>query len=213
MDITHSSPDLTLAAVDLGATSGRVILGGVTDGVLRMKPVARFANVPQLLGESMHWNIQSLFADLSTGLREAILSSPGLTSIGIDSWAVDYGLLRDGVLLGIPHHYRDGRNLRGVELVHEHVAPDELFAHNGLQHLDFNTVFQFAVEAESGFLDLADRALLIPDLIAFWLTGQMSTELTNASTTGLLSVRDGDWELALMERLGLPSDQIGRAHV
>lgn len=206
MDITHSSPDLTLAAVDLGATSGRVILGGVTDGVLRMKPVARFANVPQLLGESMHWNIQSLFADLSTGLREAILSSPGLTSIGIDSWAVDYGLLRDGVLLGIPHHYRDGRNLRGVELVHEHVAPDELFAHNGLQHLDFNTVFQFAVEAESGFLDLADRALLIPDLIAFWLTGQMSTELTNASTTGLLSVRDGDWELALMERLGLPSD-------
>src|SRR5690606_11071604 len=144
----------TLAAVDLGAKSGRVILGGVHDGVLRMKPVARFANVPQLLGESMHWNIQSLFDELSPGLREAILRSPGLVSIGIDSWAVDYGLLRGGELLGTPHHYRDARNLRDVEIVHELVAPDELFTHKGLLHLDFNTVFQFAVEAESGFLDL-----------------------------------------------------------
>lgn len=206
MDTTDSAAGLTLAAVDLGATSGRVILGGVSDGVLRMKPVARFANVPQFLGGSMHWNIQSLFAELSTGLREALLRSPELVSIGIDSWAVDYGLLRDGGLLGVPHHYRDARNLRGVELVHEHVAPDELFTHNGLQHLDFNTVFQFAVEAESGFLDLADRALLIPDLITFWLTGQMRTELTNASTTGLLSVRDGHWDVDLMERLGMPND-------
>ncbi|WP_432789927.1 rhamnulokinase family protein [Brevibacterium sp. K11IcPPYGO002] len=206
MDITDSAAGLTLAAVDLGATSGRVIVGGVSDGVLRMKPVARFANVPQFLGESMHWNIQSLFAELSTGLREAFLRSPGLVSIGIDSWAVDYGLLRDGDLLGIPHHYRDGRNLRGVELVHEHVAPDELFTHNGLQHLDFNTVFQFAVEAESGFLELADRALLVPDLIAFWLTGQQRTELTNASTTGLLSVHDGGWDSELMRLLGLPAD-------
>ena len=206
MDITDSAAGLTLAAVDLGATSGRVIVGGVSDGVLRMKPVARFANVPQFLGESMHWNIQSLFAELSTGLREAFLRSPGLVSIGIDSWAVDYGLLRDGDLLGIPHHYRDGRNLRGVELVHEHVAPDELFTHNGLQHLDFNTVFQFAAEAESGLLDLADRALLVPDLIAFWLTGQQRTELTNASTTGLLSVHDGSWDSELMKQLGLPAD-------
>lgn len=206
MDTTDSAVGLTLAAVDLGATSGRVIFGGVADGVLRMKPVARFANVPQFLGESMHWNIQSLFAELSTGLREAILRSPGLVSIGIDSWAVDYGLLRGGELLGIPHHYRDGRNLRGVEIVHELVAPDELFTHNGLQHLDFNTVFQFAVEAESGFLNLADAALLVPDLIGFWLTGQMRTERTNASTTGLLSVRNGDWDADLMERLGLPAD-------
>ncbi|WP_309135980.1 rhamnulokinase [Brevibacterium oceani] len=195
---------LTLAAVDLGATSGRVILGGVTDGVLQMKHVARFPNAPQMVGESLHWNIQSLFAGLSDGLREAISASPGLASIGIDSWAVDYGLLWDGRLLGIPHHYRDGRNLRGVEIVHDSMGPAELFAHNGLQHLDFNTVFQFAVEAEDGFLDLADRALLIPDLIAFWLTDQMRTELTNASTTGLLSVTDGTWDVDLMNRLELP---------
>ncbi|WP_166974454.1 rhamnulokinase [Brevibacterium atlanticum] len=205
-DSTVDRPSgLTLAAVDLGATSGRVILGGVTDGVLRMKHVARFPNVPQPLGESLHWNIQSLFAGLSDGLREAIGASPGLASIGIDSWAVDYGLLRDGKLLGIPHHYRDGRTVRGVEIVHDRIGPTELFAYNGLQHLDFNTVFQFAVEAEEGFLTLADRALLIPDLIAYWLTGQMRTELTNASTTGLLSVTEGTWDVNLMSRLELPS--------
>ncbi|WP_152347033.1 rhamnulokinase [Brevibacterium sp. CFH 10365] len=205
---TRNTTDLTLAAVDLGATSGRVILGGVASGVLQMKHVARFPNVPQHLSEDLHWNIQSLFAAVSDGLRDAIGMSPNLTSIGIDSWAVDYGLLLDGALLGIPHHYRDGRNLRGVELVHERVAPDELYARNGLQHLDFNTVFQFAVESESGFLHLADSALLIPDLIAFWLTGQMRTELTNASTTGLLSINDGGWDVVLMERLGLPSDML-----
>lgn len=204
MDSTPSA-DLTLAAIDLGATSGRVILGGVTGGVLRMKHLARFPNVPQHVGEDLHWNIQSLFAALSEGLLEAIAVSPNLASIGIDSWAVDYGLLRDGRLLGLPHHYRDERTSHGVELVHERLSPAELFAHNGLQHLDFNTVFQFAVEAESGFLDLADRALLIPDLIAYWLTGDMRTERTNASTTGLLSVHTGDWDGDLMTRLGLPA--------
>lgn len=204
MDSTPSA-DLTLAAVDLGATSGRVILGGVSDGVLRMKHLARFPNVPQHMGENLHWNIQSLFAALSDGLREAITAAPGLTSIGIDSWAVDYGLLRDGRLLGLPFHYRDGRTSRGVELARERLGPAELFAHNGLQHLDFNTVFQFAVEAESGFLDLADHALLIPDLIAYWLTGEMRTERTNASTTGLLSIDSGDWDGDLMARLGLPT--------
>lgn len=206
MDTAVASADCTLAAVDLGATSGRVILGGVTGGVLRMTDVARFPNVPQRLGESLHWNIQSLFASLSDGLRETIATTPGLKSIGIDSWAVDYGLLRERRLLGVPHHYRDARNLRGVDIVHDRMSPAELFSHNGLQHLDFNTVFQLAIEAETGFLDLADRALLIPDLIAFWLTGEMRTELTNASTTGLLAVRNGTWDDDLMTRLGVPTD-------
>ncbi|MGO0604483.1 rhamnulokinase [Brevibacterium linens] len=201
-----TTAELTLAAVDLGATSGRVILGGVTEGVLRMKHLARFPNIPQHVGEDLHWNIQSLFASLNDGLRKAIGASPNIESIGIDSWAVDYGLLCGGRLLGLPHHYRDDRTSRGVELVHERLSPSELFAHNGLQHLDFNTVFQFAVEAETGFLDLADRALLVPDLIAYWLTGEMRTEATNASTTGLLSVLNGDWDTDLITRLDLPTD-------
>src|SRR5699024_5891122 len=85
-------------------------------------------------------------------------------------------------LIGLPHHYRDRRTARGVALVHERIDPAELFARNGLQHLDFNTVFQLAAESESGLLDAADRILLVPDLIAYWLTGTARTEATNAST-------------------------------
>ncbi|WP_240372580.1 rhamnulokinase [Brevibacterium zhoupengii] len=220
MDHGNESTTFTLAAVDLGATSGRVILGGIDDGVLRMKHVARFPNTPLTLletngevqgfahgqdaaaGEGLYWNIQSLYAAVQDGLREAARLAPGLTSIGIDSWAVDYSLLRNGRLLGSPHHYRDERTARGVELVHNRITPADLFARNGLQHLDFNTVFQLAVESETGFLDLADEVLLIPDLLAYWLTGRSHAEVTNASTTGLLSVTTRTWDTGLLDEFG-----------
>ncbi|GAA3841783.1 rhamnulokinase family protein [Brevibacterium ammoniilyticum] len=215
--MTTTDSPLTLAAVDLGATSGRVILGGVADGVLRMRHIARFPNAPLNLTESqsgaqvvptegLYWNIQSLFAALTEGLREAAAAAPGLRSIGIDSWAVDYGLLRGGRLMGLPHHYRDGRSSRGVELVHARIDSAELFNRNGLQHLDFNTVFQLAAEEETGFLGLADRILLIPDLIAYWLTGQERSEVTNASTTGLLSVSDRQWDPVVLSRTEIPPE-------
>lgn len=215
--MTTTDSPLTLAAVDLGATSGRVILGGVTDGVLGMRHIARFPNTPLNLTESsfgsqvvpaegLYWNIQSLFAALTEGLREATAVAPGLRSIGIDSWAVDYGLLRGGRLLGLPHHYRDGRSSRGVDLVHARIDPAELFNRSGLQHLDFNTVFQLAAENEKGFLGLADRILLIPDLIAYWLTGEERSEVTNASTTGLLSVSDRQWDPVVLSLTGIPPE-------
>lgn len=224
MDHSDDSTTFKLAAVDLGATSGRVILGGIEDGVLRMKHVARFPNSPLALlevnaeardsehdgdagsDEGLYWNIQSLYAAVQDGLREAARIAPGLTSIGIDSWAVDYGLLHNGRLLGSPHHYRDERTARGVELVHEQLTPADLFARNGLQHLDFNTVFQLAVESETGFLELADEVLLIPDLLAYWLTGRSHAEVTNASTTGLLSVTTRAWDTELLDELGLKRD-------
>lgn len=220
MNNTTDTASLTLAAIDLGATSGRVILGGVEDGVLTMKHVARFPNSPLHLtevsdggrggsdhgrGEGLYWNLQSLYAAVEDGLREALRLAPGLRSIGIDSWAVDYGLLRRGRLIGQPHHYRDGRTARGVEIVHSLIDPAELFAHNGLQHLDFNTIFQLASEAETGLLDCADQLLLIPDLIAYWLTGSVFAETTNASTTGLLSVTEKSWDGQLLDRTGVAS--------
>lgn len=207
MDDSDDSPIYRLAAVDLGATSGRVILGGIEEGRLRMKHVARFPNTPlsllELNGEGLYWNIQSLYAAVEDGLREATRIAPGLCSIGIDSWAVDYGLLRGGRLLGSPHHYRDERTARGVELVHARLSPAQLFAHNGLQHLDFNTVFQLAVESATGFLDLAEQILLVPDLLAYWLTGRSHAEVTNASTTGLLSVTTRAWNSELLNELDL----------
>jgi rhamnulokinase len=202
-----------VAAVDLGATSGRVVLGHVDRDGVRLQHVARFANDPVTLPEGgaeggagrlgLHWDVLGLWRSVAAGLTQALRDEPGVASIGVDSWAVDYGLLRDGRLLGSPYHYRDERSAAGVETVHSVVPPGELFARTGLQHLPFNTVFQLAADRAAGVLAPADRALLVPDLFSWWLTGAAATERTNASTTGLLSPVTGEWDAELMRRLGL----------
>lgn len=192
-----------VAAVDLGATSGRVIVGRVADGVLRTSHVARFGNDPVRTRDGLHWNLLELYRQLLRGLAAAERDAPGeIASVGIDSWAVDYGLLHGGRLLGMPHHYRDARTDAGVAAVHALVSPADLYRRNGLQHLPFNTLFQLATEGE--LLGIADRMLLIPDLLDFWLTGIEVAERTNASTTGLLDPRTREWELDLAEELGIP---------
>ena len=196
--------DGVVAAVDLGATSGRVMVGHVGPDTLRLEQSARFRNDPVALRDGLHWDILGLFGAAEAGLRAAVRSEPGIVSIGVDSWAVDYALLRDGSMLDNPFHYRDARTARGVEGVHARVPHTELYARNGLQFLPFNTVYQLAAERPS-FLAFADRLLLIPDLFAFWFTGAERAEATNASTTGLFGVRDGAWDVALLDTLGLPA--------
>jgi rhamnulokinase len=191
----------TVAAIDLGATSGRVIVGRVGPDTLETAQVARFPNSPVQTSDGLHWDILSLYAGAVNGLREAFRGDPGIASIGVDAWAVDYGLLRGGRLLGEPFHYRDARTAIGVERVHAAVPHAELFARNGLQFLPFNTLYQFAAEGPD-LLAFADTALLIPDLIGYWLTGVARAERTNASTTGLL--RDGAWDDELVQALGIP---------
>ncbi|MCJ1701683.1 rhamnulokinase [Rathayibacter festucae] len=195
-----------VAAVDLGATSGRVILGYVGHDELRMRHVARFPNQPVRVQEgaesALHWNILELHRSLTTGLTNALRDEPEVVSIGVDSWAVDYALLRRGRMLGAPYHYRDERTARGVADVHARIGAEELYARTGLQHLPFNTLFQLA--AERDVLALADQALLVPDLIGYWLTGVAATEITNASTTGLLDPRTRAWDHELLTRLDLP---------
>lgn len=197
-----------VAAVDLGATSGRVMVATVGPNSLDIRPVARFPNDPVYLWNGhrsvMHWDVPGLFRHVCAGLAEATRQHPDLRGIGVDSWAVDYGLLRRGSLVGLPHHYRDARCDDGADLVHEHLSHADLYSRNGLQFLPFNTLYQLAVERREGALDAADRALLIPDLIGYWLTGTEVTERTNASTTGLLGV-DGGWDDDLMARLGIPA--------
>lgn len=193
-----------IAAVDLGASSGRVIVGEVRDGQLRTRHVARFGNEPVQLGDGLHWNVAELYRQILLGLVAAERGFPGeIASLGVCSWAVDYGLLRDGRLLGIPFHYRDGRNEAGVEAVHARIGAADLYARNGLQHLPFNTLFQLATETE--LLDVADTMLLIPDLIGHWLTGRSVAERTNASTTGLLDPRTRAWDLELAELASVPA--------
>ncbi|MET0734288.1 MAG: rhamnulokinase family protein [Microbacterium sp.] len=192
-----------VAAVDLGATSGRVIVGHVGPDTLEATAVARFPNEPVQTPDGLHWNILGLYGAAVHGLREAFRVEPGIRSIGVDSWAVDYGLLRGGRLLGSPFHYRDARTERGVSIVHERMPHAELFERNGLQFLPFNTLYQYAAEPRE-LLAFADTALLVPDLIGYWLTGQARAEQTNASTTGLLRVLDGAWDDDLIRALDLP---------
>jgi rhamnulokinase len=194
-----------VAAVDFGATSGRVLVGHAGTDMLGTELLARFPNDPVRTAGGLHWDIHDLYDAATRGLRDAFHAEPGIASIGVDSWAVDYGLLRDGRLLGAPFHYRDERTARGVATVHRRLPHQELFTRTGLQFLPFNTLYQLAAEPRDT-LDAADTALLIPDLIGYWLAGQARAEVTNASTTGLLKVLDHTWDAELIAELGLPRD-------
>jgi len=189
-----------VAAVDLGATSGRVMLGHVGHNELRLQPVARFPNGPVTTNNGLHWDVTALYNHVLTGLASAARDEPDIVSVGVDSWAVDYGLIRNGQLVAEPFHYRDERNLDAVETVHGIVGADELYRRNGLQHLPFNTLFQFTADS----LHDIDSFLLIPDLLDYWLTGEQFAERTNASTTGLLDPTTREWDDELIHRLGLP---------
>lgn len=198
----------SVAAIDLGATSGRVILGRVSSDSLALTEVARFPNTPVSLPDGLHWDVLGLYGAAIDGLRAAYAVDQSIASIGVDSWGVDYGLLRDGRLIGNPYHYRDPRTRTGMARVHRQISPAELFARNGLQTLAFNTCYQLASEAPD-VLGFADQLLFTPDLFGYWLTGTAATETTIASTSGLLSVDTGTWDRELMARLDLPERLVG----
>ena len=194
-----------VAAVDLGASSGRVMIGRVAPNELELTEVHRFPNDPVRLPDGLHWDILRLYGDVLAGLREATRMADGLVSIGIDSWAVDFGLLDEaGSLLGDPYHYRDQRTAVGVRAVREVIAPADLYARTGLQFLPFNTIYQLAAARGSAVFTLARTMLLIPDLVGYWLSGSRVAEVTNASTTALLDVHRRTWDAELIESLGLP---------
>jgi rhamnulokinase len=200
-------PELSLAAVDLGASSGRVMLGDVAGGRVGLTEVNRFANVPVRTGETLHWDVLALYRGVLDGLRAAGRQAGRLDGVGIDSWAVDYGLLdADGALLGNPVHYRDRRTDGVAESVLESVPAEELYRTTGLQQLPFNTIYQLASAAGTAQLAAARTMLMIPDLISYWLTGQAGAEMTNASTTQLYDVSEQAWSLPLISRLGLPAE-------
>ncbi|MCU1614738.1 MAG: carbohydrate kinase [Frankiales bacterium] len=202
-----SAPELALAAVDLGASSGRVMVARVGPERLELQEAHRFANRPVRLRGTLHWDLPALYAGVLDGLRAAGRDAGGLDGIGIDSWAVDHGLLDDdGVLLGNPVHYRDDRHGTAVAAVHSVVGPEELYRVSGLQQLPFNTVFQLAAARGTAQFAAARRMLLVPDLLAYWLTGAVGAEITNASTTGLLEATTGEWAWKLADRLGIPRE-------
>jgi rhamnulokinase len=191
------------AAVDLGASSGRVMLGRVGpdhSDHIELTEVHRFRNGGVRLPDGLYWDVLGLYTDVLTGLRAAAREEH-LAGVAVDSWAVDYGLLdARGTLQGNPRHYRDPRTDAVIDDVHAKVDRARLYGVTGLQFLPFNTLYQLAAEPA---LD-GRRALLVPDLLGYWLTGRQVAEETNASTTGLLDARTGGWSTPLVEALGLP---------
>jgi rhamnulokinase len=199
-----------LGAIDLGASSGRVIAGVLSDSGLELHEVARFPNGPVAKGDQLYWDFDALFTAIKAGLVKlgdfAAERGQTVKSIGIDTWAVDYGLVdSEGRLGATPRHYRDERNLLGASVVHQTVSQRDLYKENGLQFQPFNTLYQLTAEQLQNpeLLKQAENFLLIPDLIAFLLTGVKRAEVTNASTTGLLEVKTHEWNLELCNKLGI----------
>ena len=193
-----------VAAVDLGASSGRVMAADVGPGRLDLTEAARFPNGPVRLGSTLHWDVLALYRGVLDGLGAAGAEAP-LDAVGIDSWAIDFGLLDGtGALLGNPVHYRDGRTDGVPERLHATLPAADLYAVAGVQELPFNTIYQLVAAAGSPQLEAAHDLLLVPDLLAYWLTGARRAEITNASTTGLLDVRARTWSKDLITRAGIP---------
>jgi len=198
-------------AIDIGAESGRVIVGIFADGTVRLEEVHRFANGPVQVRGHLHWDVLHLFDEIKRGLRLAAEKhGPDIVSMGIDTWAIDYGLLDDeDQLLGNPFAYRDVRTQGVMEQVLERVSQREVFEQSsGIQFLTVNTLYQLAAMAyaKSPQLSIAQDFLMIPDLLHYWLTGVKACEYTNATTTQVYNSLEGEWSTPILEALDIPED-------
>ncbi len=195
-------------ALDLGAESGRAVLGQFDGERLACVEVHRFANQPVQLPGALHWDILRIYAEILLGIRSAQQHAEALVSVAVDAWGVDFGLLdARGDLLANPVHYRDSRTDGMLDLADRQVGRARIFETTGIQFLPINTLYQLLALRESGspLLDAAQALLTIPDLLAFWLSGTAACEFTNATTTQCYDPRARAWATALLDALELPS--------
>ncbi len=198
-------------AVDLGASSGRVALGTLEGGALKVEILHRFPNGGVPVRGQLYWDILGLWRELLHGLKLASRRGE-VASIGVNSWAVDYGLIDGGGdLLGQVHHYRSPRLGGVMERVRAQLSDEAIYTATGIQFLPFNTLYQLAAEAPET-LKRADRLLMIPDLLHFWLCGAAVTERTNASTTQFYNPHTGGWAAELLDALKLPLSLLPPVH-
>lgn len=200
---------LKFAAVDLGAESGRVVVGIFDGARLRLEEAHRFPNVRVTAAHTLYWDVLRLWHDIQDGLRKASSAhGSDLAGIGVDTWGVDFGLLdANDDLIGNPVHYRDTRTEGMMERAFEVVPREEIFARTGLQFMAFNTLYQLlALKTQnSPHLEIAQTMLLVPDLLNFWLTGNKAAEYSIASTTQMLDARARVWDEELLKRFDLPT--------
>lgn len=196
---------MKVAAADLGATSGRVVVADLTSSGPALTEVARFRNGAVQADGLWTWPIRELYDHVVNGVAQA--RELGASSWGIDTWGVDYGVVRLdeplGALAGPVVSHRDARHVGGVHIVRERIPWAEHYAISGIQHMDFNTAYQLAAD-DSGRLVEGATLLLVPDLLGYWATGVASCEVTDASTTGMVDPRTRQWSPELIDALGLP---------
>ena len=198
----------TLAAVDIGAQSGRVAVGRFDGQRLGVTEVHRFPNVPVRTRGTLNWDILRLYQDVLHGLAAAGHEAGHVDSVAVDSWAVDFALIDSkGRLVQNPVHYRDARRARAMDGVLMRVPARELYERTGIQLMPINTVFELGAMASEGdpALDAAETMLLIPDLLNYWLCGASTSEFTNATTTQCFDPHTGGWATDLLERLDVPT--------
>ncbi len=173
-------------AIDLGAESGRAIVGTLDGGQLTLQEVHRFINGPVRLADGLHWDVLRLWSEIKAGIAAAVKSRARLNGIGLDTWGVDFALLdRNGGLLTNPFHYRDARTDGMLDEAFRHMPRADVFANTGIQFMQINTLYQLLSMSvqKSPLLDAAQSMVMIPDLFNYWLSGQIANEFTDATTT------------------------------
>jgi rhamnulokinase len=204
---------VSMLAFDLGAESGRAILGTLADGRLDLRELYRFANHPVRLPDGLHWDILHLWSEMLVGLSHAAKqSTTKIASIGLDTWGVDFALVDgNGALVGLPYHYRDSRTDGMLQAAFNLVPREEIFAATGIQFMQINTLYQLLamVKQQSPALEVASSFLTIPDLLNYWLSGEQVNEFTNATTTQCYDPRQCDWAYDVINKLGIPPQIFG----
>ena len=203
---------VSCVAVDLGASSGRVILSTFDGKTIELEEVYRFPNEPVEIGNRYYWDYLRLFRGITEGLKEAAKLEDNIVSIGIDTWGVDYGLIDiDGNLIGVPIHYRDDRTNLVVDEVNTIISKDEIYQKTGIQHMPINTIYQLYSDKSirPNILNNAKSLLFMPDLFNFFLTGEIKNEYTIASTSQLINAKTKTWDMDMISRLNLPKGIFG----
>jgi len=197
--------DTAFLAVDLGAESGRAVLGRFDGERITLEEVHRFPNAPVRLPDGLHWDVLRIAGEVKDGIAKATRNGRRIESLGVDAWGVDFALLdSDGCLISNPNHYRDLRTEGMDERAFDRMPKEEIYGITGIQFMQINTLYQLLAMEGSPLIQAAQTLLLIPDLISYWLTGEKACEFTAASTTQLCDARSGGWARDLLEKMRFP---------
>ena len=202
--------DAAFLAVDLGAESGRAVMGRFDGEQITLEEVHRFPNVPVRLPDGLHWDVLRIAREVKDGIAKATRNGRRIESVGVDAWGVDFALLdREGCLVSNPYHYRDPRTEGMDERAFDRMPKEEIYRTTGIQFMPINALYQLLAMEGSPLLQAAQSLLLIPDLVSYWLTGEKACEFTAASTTQLCDARSGGWARGLLENMRFPGHIFG----